>query len=89
MEELYRLAIAKWGKNLQKLMTIEECSELTKALTKEIRQENTSYNNQQVCEEIADLKIMLEQLEIIYDKKTIEGFREEKLDRLKIRLGLK
>lgn len=76
--ELYRSAVAKWGKQLQIDRAIEEMAELTAALVRDGmgRQAN-------VAEEIADVRIMLEQLEVIFDVAgEVADFRQKKLARL-------
>lgn len=70
-----------WGKPAQTLMIIEECAELIKALTKYNRRFNkTGYS--QVCEEIADVEIMLDQARIMFDTNLIDNYKEEKITRL-------
>jgi hypothetical protein len=62
--EIYKRMIEKFGKEAQTIVAIEELSELQKALCKHLRG-LTNLDN--IIEEIADVKIMLEQLELIYD----------------------
>ena len=59
----YNQIIAKYGTKIQLIIAIEEMSELTKALTKTIRGYDWRNN---LIEEIADVRIMLEELEIIF-----------------------
>lgn len=56
-------AIAEFGASNQLDMAIEEMSELIKEICKSKR---GSDNKEKVCEEIADVYIMLEQLKLIY-----------------------
>jgi len=86
IEDLLRLSISKWGKNLQRILMVEECSELVKVICKEIRAEKCDRLNKAVCEELADVKIMLKQMELIYSPELIKKFEAEKLLRLKERL---
>lgn len=80
-KEIYRAAIEKYGDNHQMMMCIEEMSELTKELCKNIRGRN---NKEQIAEEIADVQIMLEQMKILFDCETVVCFwTDEKLQRLK------
>lgn len=59
-------------------MAIEEMSELTKELTKAIRGQEYK---EAIAEEIADVRIMLEQLELIFDcKKNVNAWKNEKLE---------
>ena len=58
-------AITVFGRLAQEDMAIEEMSELTKALLK-YRRKQTNLNYDNVREEIADVKIMIAQLEMMY-----------------------
>ena len=62
-EAVYRESIEQYGVSAQVDMAIEEMAELTKALLK-FRRFGWSEN---FYEEIADVKIMIRQLEMIYD----------------------
>jgi hypothetical protein len=73
---LYKDAIEKWGEDLQLNLVIEESSELIKVVSKLIRSRQLSkidpknavyVDIDKVVDEIADVKIMLEQLELIFD----------------------
>lgn len=87
-DELYRLSLSKWGKNLQRIMVIEECSELIQAIAKDIRKGVEDRKNASVCEEIADVEIMLEQARIMYDDRLISSIKEMKIKRLRERLDV-
>jgi|WetSurMetagenome_2_1015567.scaffolds.fasta_scaffold03545_12 hypothetical protein len=95
-KELLAEAIKRWGIESQSFMAIEEMAELTKALSK-IYRECGQKQIENVIEEIADVKIMLEQMEMIYEpiaeksdiKKLVAEARESKLYRLAQRLGVK
>lgn len=77
-------AICHYGQQMQMLVAIEEMSELTKEIVKHRRGED---NRRQVAEEIADVGIMLEQLELMFNcMELTQDIREEKLARLKKRL---
>ena len=62
--EIYQEAISKFGDFAQKLMAIEEMAELIQAICKDFRGKLDLLN---VIEETADVKIMMEQLEILYN----------------------
>ena len=64
---LYKKIIEKYGTKIQLIIAIEEMSELTKALTKTIR--GYAWQNN-LIEEIADVRIMLDELELIFDCRT-------------------
>lgn len=70
-------AINKYGKENQKLIAMEELAELQQALSKDRR--GLKHN---VEEEIADVKIMLWQLELMYDNSKIEEWINKKINRL-------
>ena len=85
-EEVYRMAVACFGKPSQKLMAIEEMSELTKAICKDFRGKLDMKN---LVEEIADVQIMLEQLKIIYDAhEAVDAAMELKIKRLRELLNM-
>jgi NTP pyrophosphatase (non-canonical NTP hydrolase) len=80
---LLHKATEKWGKTSQVMMALEEMSELSIELIKNINR-NIS-NEREILEEIGDVCIMLEQLKIIYgfsDKK-LQDSMDKKLERLK------
>lgn len=74
-EEILKRAIETFGANNQKVKAFEEIGELTSALAR------NDFPN--LAEEIADVRIMLEQLVLIYDcKQRVRQIRQEKLLRL-------
>ncbi|GAA0825355.1 hypothetical protein [Clostridium tertium] len=80
-EEIKARAIDTFGEDMQKIVAMEELAELQQALSKDLR--GRDHN---VEEEIADVYIMLMQLELMYDKKKIEEWIDKKIDRLDKRL---
>ena len=73
-------AIAHYGKQKQLLKAVEEMAELTKEILKYIDGEN---NREKICEEMADVGIMLDQMSIIFTAHDdVERWQEIKLDRL-------
>lgn len=62
--KLYRQCYDRWGAISQILMFIEESSELTIELTKGLR-ENKRYDRGKTIDELADVTIMLEQMQMI------------------------
>ncbi len=89
--EVYKSAIDKWGKEIQTEIAIEEMAELIKALQKIKRSSSgktTEWLNliHNVCEEIADVEIMIEQLKLIYPNSIVMDYKTAKIDRLKERL---
>ena len=79
-ENIYKQAIDEWGIELQLGMMIEECSELTRAIIRFWRYPKELGN---LIEEIADVKIMIRQMEEICGKEQIDGAVKAKLKRLK------
>ena len=94
--EVLNKAIDKFGTSPQIDKSIEEMSELTKALLKERYARMTDNHNEaidNVCEELADVIIMLNQLVIIFTERYHAFTKEElqkmidfKIERLKGRL---
>ena len=78
---IYREAIRKWGFETQIHIAVEEMAELTKALMKYLRRHQTD-NFLNVVEEIADVEIILMQLNMLFDHHAIERIKREKLEHL-------
>ena len=86
LETVYKRAVDVWGVDKQIDMAIEEMSELTKALLKVRRSVNKDANtqtetNNNVCEEIADVENMINQMRYIFNSETIDKYKEDKLER--------
>lgn len=82
--EVLNKAIDKYGTSPQIDKSIEEMSELTKALLKERYARLTDSHNEaidNVCEELADAVIMLNQLEIIFTER-YHAFKREELQKV-------
>ena len=77
-------AIHIYGEDAQIWMAIEEMSELNNALAKYRRGRVT---NEDVCEEIADVAIMMIQLSKIFGSDNVSDYLKSKLDRLDKRLA--
>ena len=84
--EILKNALKHYGANSQRIVAIEEMSELTKELCKVARcEENIAH----IAEEIADVRIMLDQMEILFDcRKQVELMESEKLERLLKRMKI-
>lgn len=77
-------AIARFGRQAQHAMAIEECAELIVALS-HISRDRIPVS--ELAGEIADVQIMLEQLVIMYDcSNAVEAIKRQKLARLARRL---
>jgi NTP pyrophosphatase (non-canonical NTP hydrolase) len=83
MNDIYDRAIAHYGDKKQLLQACEECAELIQAISKATRYTGKSYVDG-VCEEIADVLIMCEQVKRIFNISTVdvEKEKERKLTRL-------
>ena len=77
-------AVEIYGNDAQIWMAIEEMAELTNALAKHRR---GRVGNEEVCEEIADVIIMLVQLAYIFSPDDVCDFVEKKIERLIKRLA--
>lgn len=83
-KEIFREAIDYFGDTSQKIMVIEEMSELIKELCKELRDRG---NTENIAEEIADVEITLAQIKMIYDiEEAVEKQRDYKLNRFANRM---
>lgn len=94
--DVFQKAIETYGEQSQIDIAIEEMSELIKALLKERRE--TKFSSKAVCdicEEIADVLITVEQLILIFDfpiddvETCVSSFVKIKSDRLERRLKQK
>lgn len=84
-EDVLKKVIARNGQIFQMIIAMEEMSELTKELSKNIR---GFENRDAILEEVADVYIMLMQIEIIHRINTSELFSriQKKIERLERRL---
>ncbi len=83
-KQIFKRAIGWWGMAPQLNKLIEECSELIQAVCK-YNERDKIEDIDQMCEEIADVKIMIGQMEYLY-KKHIDRWMIIKLKRLKEKL---
>ncbi len=93
--EIFKKAIARYGETWQVLKASEECSELAQALNKYViykatnniegKKESELIDN--IFEEMADVYIMLNQLQLILGNTNMafENWLEKKLERLEER----
>ena len=78
--KIYNDAIDFFGITSQKIMVIEEMSELTKELCKELRERG---DIEHIADELADVEITLAQLKLIYGiRQAVEEHKDFKLRRL-------
>ena len=83
--DTYKQAIETYGVRAQKLMAIEEMSELTKEICKDFR---GLLDREHLIEEMADVMIMLDQMLLLYkiSGEEVGLMRIKKVERLKERL---
>lgn len=83
--DTYKQAIETYGVRAQKLMAIEEISELTKEICKDFR---GKLDREHLIEEMADVLIMLDQMLLLYkiSGEEVGLMRIKKVERLKERL---
>ena len=83
--DTYKQAIETYGVRTQKLMAIEEMSELTKEICKDFR---GLLDREHLIEEMADVMIMLDQMLLLYkiSGEEVGLMRIKKVERLKERL---
>lgn len=83
--DIYRMAIDRFGIAAQCVVAVEELSELQKEICKQLR---GSGDINALAEEIADAKIMIEQIIKAFGiKQEAEEWRRLKLERLERRLS--
>ena len=84
-QEIFNKAISTYGEKAQKLMAIEEMSELTKEICKDFR---GLLDREHLIEEMADVMIMLDQMLLLYkiSGEEVGLMRIKKVERLKERL---
>lgn len=81
----YKQAIKTYGEHAQKLMAIEEMSELTKEICKDFRGQ---LDREHLIEELTDVTITIDQLIMMYEisSKEMRQMCERKMNRLKERM---
>lgn len=83
--EIYRRALDRYGIGAQCVVAIEELSELQKEICKQLR---GGGDLNALAEEVADAKIMIEQIVKMFGiKDEAEEWRKRKLERLERRLS--
>ena len=84
IEVVFTKAIERYGKEAQKMKAIEELGELVQAVARDLEGHPDPEN---IAEEMADVSIMLDQLQEIYQNaETVELIRKLKARRLLYRM---
>lgn len=82
--EIIQKTVEQNSKLTQLVIAVEECSELVQAITKIIRFGETDENLTNLAEEMADVSIVLKELEMIFNNQVyVNDWRGEKLNLLK------
>ena len=85
--EICGAAVRAYGEDTQIMTAIEEMAELTQALSKNKRYPDNLSVLENIAEEIADVRIMLDQLELIFNcSDVVENYRVKKIHRLADRI---
>ena len=79
-------AIKQWGIDAQLDMLVEESSELILAV-QHMKRKRCGW--EKVAEEIADVKIMSEQISLVIGEEKVDEYYNQKLERLEKRLNAK
>lgn len=84
-EEIDRRALRVWGKQAQMLQVVEEMSELSKEIIKNVSRNKD--NVPELIEEAADVEITLAQLKMCYGiSQQVEEYKKKKLQVLAARV---
>ena len=88
-DQIMRAALRKYGIEAQTMQTIQELSELIRALAGG-KCNKGQKQQEHISEEIADVEIMLAQIKLYYPKmaRNVEEVKESKLRRLADRVGM-
>ena len=73
-------AVRTFGENAQCIKAMEECGELVHALARKVLDQEPNLDN--ICEEIADVEILMEQMRVIFGDAFIDKWKQNKLEKL-------
>ena len=74
------MAVRIFGEYSQCVKAMEECGELVHALARKVLDQEPNLDN--ICEEIADVEILMEQMRVIFGDAFIDKWKEKKLKKL-------
>ena len=90
-ENIYKRIVDTWGVESQLNMVTEEMGELLQAISKYRRAQNkddktkiAAYNH--LCEEVADVENMMNQMRYMLDSDKIDEYKKAKLERISKKL---
>lgn len=87
MEKVCAKALKKWGLKAQETILTEEIGELLQAVSKYRRSNGAELSRENLAEEIADVRIMLTQMEIGHNiEKSVEDWIKYKIKILEKRM---
>lgn len=91
-ENIYKRIVDTWGTESQLNMVIEEVGELLQAISKFNRAKNKDEETQveayrHLCEEVADVINMMNQMREMFSSELIDKYIKEKLDRTEEKLN--
>ena len=78
--EICYKAVRTFGENAQCIKAMEECGELVHALARKVLDQDPDLDN--ICEEIADVEILMEQMRVVFGDAFIDKWKEKKLKKL-------
>ena len=81
-------ALRQFGRVPNILKAIEEMAELQQALCKNLTAMGDGMIYESVCEEMADVEIMLGRLKMLFDPMTVQEWKDRKLERTAKLLGV-
>ena len=73
-------AVRTFGEYSQCVKAMEECGELVHALARKVLDQDPDLDN--ICEEIADVEILMEQMRVIFGDAFIDKWKHKKLEKL-------
>ena len=73
-------AVRTFGEYSQCIKAMEECGELIHALSRKVLDQDSDLDN--ICEEIADVEILMEQMRVIFGDAFIDKWKEKKMKKL-------
>ena len=69
-----------FGENAQCIKAMEECGEIIHALARKVQGQDPDFDN--ICEEIADVEILMEQMRVVFGDAFIDKWKQNKLEKL-------